>query len=181
MFASGLWLARPIASYIFVEMFDYTCPHCRKMHGTIEAAKKSLNGDVAIVSLPVPMNRACNATVQKDAAIHAESCQLSHLAVSMWRVDKEKFDQFHNWMFQQASCPVYSVAYQKAVDLVGKTKLDSELKKGMAQKYVQRHVQLYQRVGAGQIPKVLFPTTAIIGEFNSAPELAKMIKQRAGK
>lgn len=171
----------PKASYIFAEMFDYTCPHCRKMHKTIKAAKSKLDDDVAIVSLPVPMNRACNPTVQNNNAVHSESCQLSNLAVGVWRVDTAKFDTFHEWMFETPTCPTYSAAYQKAAELVGKEKLDQELAKGIAKQYVQKHVLLYQRVGGGQIPKTLFPTSTIVGEYNSPDGLAQMIKEKAGK
>ena len=44
------------AKYIYVEMFDYSCQHCRNTHVAIKEASEKLNGDVAVVARPVPLN-----------------------------------------------------------------------------------------------------------------------------
>lgn len=167
----------PTAKHVFVEMFDYTCPHCRTTSQTIFKAKEALGDDLAVVVLAVPMKIACNPHVQRDHPVHAEACQLSTLGVAVWRCDAKKFSEFHKWMFEGKDAPNYASALGKATALVGKERLEKELNKKTAAAYVQRHCQMYKTLNAGPIPKLLFPKRAIQGEFTSVESLTSMIQQ----
>ena len=91
----------PTAKHVFVEMFDYACPHCRKTHEAVKGAFATLGEDVAMVLLlPVPMNAGCNDAVRSTGAKFRDSCKLSKLAVAVWRVAPDKFGEFHDWMFE---------------------------------------------------------------------------------
>ena len=170
----------PTAKHVFVEMFDYTCPHCRTTSQAIFKAKEVMGDDLAVVVLPVPMKIACNPNVQRDHPVHAEACELATLAVAVWRCDAKKFSEFHKWMFEGKDSPNYAAALGKATALIGKEKLEKELKKNTASAYVQRHCQMYRVLNAGPIPKLLFPTRAIQGEYTSVESLTSMIKQETG-
>ncbi len=56
------------APYIFVELFDYTCPHCRATQRAIKGAREALKDDLAVIVLPVPLSRQCNDTVTNEHA-----------------------------------------------------------------------------------------------------------------
>lgn len=172
-------LGSPEAKHIFVEMFDYACPHCRATHRAIKGACESMGDDLAVMVLPVPLNSACNSAITVTGASFVESCEVSKLAVATWRLDPEKFEEFHHWMFEGATAPSYARAKAKADELVGREKLDAELRKEAPGKYVTKHVQLYQHAGRGVVPKLLFPTTTIEGEFTSTSSLVQLIKERA--
>ena len=171
----------PEAKHIFVEMFDYTCPHCRSTYGAIRGAKATLGKDLSVVVLPVPLSSQCNPLITKNNPKHIESCQLSKLAVCVWRANPEQFEVFHDWMFENTDCPNYATALTKAIELVGQEALEVELNKTIAAKYIERNVQLYQRAGGGEVPKLLFPTTTVVGEFTSADGLTKLIQEQTGK
>lgn len=171
----------PEAKHIFVEMFDYTCPHCRTTSKAIFAAKENMGDELAVVVLPVPMNTACNPSVTRDHAVHLEACQLSELAVAMWRCDAAKFSEWHRWMFEGKDSPNYVTALAKATELVGKDRLEKELKKKTAKAYVKSHCKMYQTLNGGPIPKILFPRRAIQGEFTAVDTLTTMIKEQAAK
>jgi len=51
---------------VFVELFDYTCPHCQRTHEAIQGAKTKLGDRLAIISLPLPLDGKCNPTVPSD-------------------------------------------------------------------------------------------------------------------
>ena len=170
---------KPTAKYVFVEMFDYTCPHCRTTSKAVFAAKENMGDDLAVIVLPVPMNTACNPSVQIDHPSHVEACQLSELAVAVWRTDPDKFSEFHKWMFEGQIAPIYTTALGKASELVGKEKIEKELKKGTSRAYVKGHCQMYKALNAGLVPKLLFPTRAIQGEFTAVEALTSMIKEQA--
>ena len=167
----------PDAKHIFIEMFDYTCEHCRATNGAIEVAKEKLGDDLAVLALPVPMNKVCNPLIKTDMPAHAESCELSRLAIAVWRLDSKKFGDFHHWMFQGETAPAYSQAFTKAAELVGSDALNAELAKTVCSQYVDRNVELYKRAGGGAIPKMVFKQTTIVGEFTSGDSLTNLIKE----
>jgi len=165
-------IGSPDAKHIFIEMFDYTCEHCRATNMAIEAAKKNLGKDLAVLALPVPMNTACNPLIKTNSPAHVESCELSRLAIAVWRLDSEKFADFHQWMFQGETAPNYGQAFAKAAEWVG-----SDASKTVCSQYVDRNIELYKRAGGGPIPKMVFKQTTIVGEFTSGDSLTNLIKE----
>lgn len=166
------------AKYIFVEMFDYSCPHCRNTHDAIKAAGARLDGDLAVVVLPIPLSAACNPTIQVTDPKFVESCEIAKLAVAVWRVDPVRFTEFHNWMFEEAKAPNFAAAKAQAQTLVDVTKLNAELASAVPAQYIAKTVELYKRAGSGNVPKLIFPTTSIVGEFTSGDSLVEIIKQQ---
>ena len=174
-------IGNPKAKYVFVEMFDYTCPQCRNTHKAIDGAFKQYGNDLAIVVLPVPLDAKCNSSVRTTNAKHAEACEVSRIAVAVWRCQPSKFKQFHDWMFE---APIARTAFQArdfGAKLIGKEKLDKELAKPYASQYIGKHVQLYQRIGAGTVPKLIFPERTLVGEISSPTTLVNMIEQNLGR
>lgn len=167
----------PDAKHAFIELFDYTCEHCRATNKAIETAKQKLGKDLAVLVLPVPMNQTCNPLIKTSMPAHAESCELSRLAIAVWRVDSEKFKEFHQWMFQGETAPTYSQAFAKASEWVGTEELNKELANSVCSQYVGRNVELYKRTGGGAIPKMVFKQTTIVGEFTSGDSLTDLIKE----
>jgi protein-disulfide isomerase len=166
-------IGKPDAKYVFVEMFDYTCPYCRATHVAVRGAIDRFGDDLAIIALPVPLDSSCNHTVGYTAAEHAEACQIAKLAVAVWRVSRKQFAPFHSWLFEYPRS--YADARQHAAELVGENALAAELNLPHAANYTAKHVELYERVGAGSLPKVLFPTTTVSGSVESAATLIDMI------
>lgn len=166
------------AKYIFVEMFDYSCPHCRNTHAAIKGATEKLNGDLAVVVLPIPLSSTCNKLIQVTDPKFVESCEISKLAIAVWRVDPAKFTQFHNWMFATAVSPTYAVAKAHAETIVDIEKLNAEINSQVPIQYIAKTVELYKRAGSGNVPKLIFPSTTVVGEFTSGDSLVEIIKQQ---
>ena len=172
-------LGKPDAKYIFVEMFDYTCPHCRNTHRAVSGAFKTLRDDMAILALPVPLSSACNSSVRVTNAKHYEACELAKIAVAVWRCNPSKFHKFHDWMFESPVARTAFEARRHGEKLVGKAKLDKELSMPYASQYIAKHVEFYQRAGSGSVPKLLFPRSTLNGEITSPTTLVSLIRQRA--
>ena len=167
------------AEKIFIEMFDYTCPHCRENFKTIQAAKEQMGEDkIATMVLCVPMNSNCNGTVRVNHAKHAEACELAKLAVAVWRVDPEQFQVFHEWMFEGDQAPTAAAARAKAIELVDEDALTAELEGEVVQQYISKQVQLYQNIGGGTVPKMLFSGTTVVGKVTSTDILIQIIDQQ---
>ncbi len=171
-------IGKPDAKYVFVEMFDYACPHCRNTHRAVDEACRILGDDVAIIVLPLPLNRACNDAATTRDLKFSESCEIAKLAIACWRVNPESFETFHSWMFE-GSTPNYRDAKSRVDQLVGKEAIDKELAKKTAGDYIAKHVLLYKTLGRGNVPKLLFPGTSIVGEYTSGSSLADKIRREA--
>ena len=166
-------LGKPDAKHVFVEMFDYTCPHCRNTHFAIAGAMKQYGDDLAILVLPVPLESGCNPTVTGSG--HAGACELARIAIAVWRIEPSKFIEFHDWMF--AGNRTAAAARLHAETLVSKEKLKKELGSGVPSQYITRHVKLYEKVGSGQVPKLIFPAATLNGEVNSSTSLCSTIER----
>ena len=127
----------------------------------------------------MPLNTRCNDAISSTGSHFHESCELAKLAVACWLVDPEQFEVFHHWMFEGTTCPSYSAAKDKAIELMGREAIEAELAKTTASRFVQTHVQLYKRVGRGNVPKLMFPSTNIVGEYTSTSSLVDRIVREA--
>lgn len=167
----------PDAKHIFVEMFDYTCPHCRSTHQTsLKEMKRRYGDDVAYIALCVPLDASCNKFVQSTSAQHAEACELGKLAVAVWLADRKKFPEFHDWLFEGQQSRTAAQARQQAVELVGEERLQKMRATSTCSKYIERNVELYELVGAGSVPKLLFEDTVLVGTVNSADAIIQALK-----
>jgi len=99
---------------------------------------------------------------------------MAKIAVAVWRLDPAKFQTFHDWMFQGQRTVLTARAF--AETLVDKERLKAELSSDVPGQYISRHISLYQRVGSGQVPKLIFPKTTMQGEVNSTATLCNTIR-----
>ena len=167
------------AEMIFIELFDYTCPHCRENFKTVQATKEQMGDEkLATLALCVPMNTNCNNTVRVNHAKHAEACELAKLATAVWRVDPEQYQEFHKWLLTGDTAPTAAAALAKANEMVDQEKLAAELEGDVVQQYIAKQVQLYQSVGAGTVPKMLFSGTTVSGKVSSPDTLIQIINQQ---
>ena len=174
-------IGSPNAKHIFVELFDYTCPHCRATQRAIRGAREHFRDDLAVIVLAVPLSRACNDTVTTEHPSHRESCELAKYSVAVWRISPEKFQEYHEWLLSVEPVPSAAAAKAKAAQLVGGAALEQELAQPHAARYISKHVEVYRKMGAGPIPKLVFATTALTGEMTDAGVLIRTIHSQAGR
>lgn len=119
-------LGSPDAEKILVEMLDYTCPHCRNLHPHVEASLERYGNQVAFVIVHVPLSKKCNPYVKRDHWSHKNACDYARLSLSVWKLDRSKFAEFHGWLMEGSKPPSNIAARQFAMDLVGDEVLVSE-------------------------------------------------------
>jgi protein-disulfide isomerase len=166
-------LGNPDAEVIFVEMFDYTCPHCRSTHSAVKGALQKYGNSVAILALPVPLEASCNSAASGGG--HAGACDLAKIAITVWRVDPAKFHEFHDYLFENQVTP--GTARAKAEKLVGAAAFGKEFGSKIPSEYVKRHVELYKKVGSGSVPKLIFEKTMLNGSVGSRESLCAAIER----
>lgn len=117
-------IGSPDAPHIVVELISYDCPHCRKMHHVMEKARRRYGDEVAVVVLPVPLERSCNKYVKRISAEHRNSCTLAKYAMAVAAVDPSAFKQFHDWlMADEKKIPSVEQVISKANRLVDSDRL----------------------------------------------------------
>ncbi len=163
------------AELVLVELFDYTCPHCKQTYSSIEGARQKYGNRLAVITLPVPLDRKCNPNVGSTHAIHLESCEIAKLAIAIWIVDRSKFETFHHYLFTTNS--TYAQAMKKARTLVDETTLNKTLRGPAPNEYIAKHVTLYQKAGAGTIPKLMFPQATIVGAIGSTETMIHLLEK----
>lgn len=171
-------LGSPNAPKIFVEMFDYTCKHCRNTQQAVLGARQQLAAQVGVILLPVPLNRNCNPHATGNP--NPDACELAELALSAWKadtsLDKVQFEQFHDWLMQGPNAPALAAAKAKADGMFGAAALQAE--KATAQKFIRSNVDIYKKMNAGPVPKLIFPTTVLTGELQNAGVLVQTINRQ---
>jgi uncharacterized membrane protein len=95
-------LGSPGAKHILAEYFDYQCPACRTMAGFLDALVARHPADVAVLLLPVPLERTCNAHVTSGNE-HPGSCETARIALAVWRVKRDAFTNFHHALIADPS------------------------------------------------------------------------------
>ncbi|NQV26773.1 MAG: thioredoxin domain-containing protein [Rhodopirellula sp.] len=170
-------IGKPDAKYVFVEMFDYTCPHCRDLHHELDTVLKNFGDDLAVITLQVPLNATCNVQVGSTESQHRDACEIANLAVTVWRLEPRKYHEYHDWLFKPAQARTSADARKRAIEIVGEERMEKMLATGVPQKFIASHVKLYAKAGAGSIPKILFPNITLVGNVGS-DRLAATIEQQ---
>jgi uncharacterized membrane protein len=165
------------APHVFVSLFDYTCHHCRLMHPRLTEVQRNLSNQVAIVSLPMPLDPECNPTVTRPIPSHTNACQYARIGLAVWRANREAFDAYNHWFFEpETPLPLESVrAY--AEQLVGSNALQNALLDPWIDQQIKTDVAIYEvayRSGRGRMPQLIVGTNVFMGTLNM-DELGRMV------
>jgi protein-disulfide isomerase len=142
-------LGSPDAKFIVIEMMDYTCPHCRKMHSHIREALERYGDQLAVVIMPVPLELECNKQVGKTDPMHRGACKMSKVALSVSKVDPVKFIDFHNFLLaNEEKAPTAAQAVVRAFRLVDRKALSKLTGSDEIARRVQKYISLYMTLSA---------------------------------
>ncbi len=91
------------APHIVVKYFDYTCPACRRMHDDLAQVQAHYPGQLAVLVIPCPLEKACNPSAPEAEGglkeLHQDACELARVALAVWRRNPGKFAEFHEELF----------------------------------------------------------------------------------
>lgn len=188
IFGGQLWLdtqnwpvlGDPAAQYVVVDLSDYTCQHCRRLHGYLRQARARYHGRLAVIFLPVPMNTDCNQFVEFTHEDHQLSCDYARLALAVWRAQPGVFERFHDWLYEPERPPPLAEARKFAAELVGRAALEAELNDPALAEMIRQNTLVYHRAGRGTVPKLLFGRYVVSGPTQGAEELLELLENRLG-
>ena len=118
-------LGNPAAPRLVLHFFDYTCKHCRAMHPILMDVLDHASNQVAVVSLPVPLEMECNPLLKRPIPEHIGACGLAKLGLAVWKAAPSRLREFDDWVFSQPTVPAFAAAESKAIQLAGEADLRS--------------------------------------------------------
>jgi uncharacterized membrane protein/protein-disulfide isomerase len=172
-------VGHPYAPVRFVEMMDYTCPHCRKLHPYIKKAIARYGDQLGFVIYHVPLSRKCNQLVVMDQAIHSNACDYSRLAYSVWKLAPEKFAEYHDWLLDGKKVPPVYEAKKRAMELAGEAVLTDKVVEAEAKSRVATFAAQMEPLRVG-LPILIFEGGLVRGMPDSEEEWFQIFEQRLG-
>jgi uncharacterized membrane protein/protein-disulfide isomerase len=182
------YVGSPEAPHVVVELFDYTCKHCRKMHNLLERAMRRYRGDVVLVVMPVPMEASCNKQIRSARLQNRGSCKLARLALATAAARPSRFERFHYWLLDDDdTIPTYGRALVQAYDEFGRTDLRKELEDAALDDRIQRNINLYVNLAsrwqgekAFGLPVLILGDQISSGSVEFEDELFELIEDSLG-
>lgn len=168
--------------HIAVSLFDYTCHHCRSMHPLLVEAQRMFGNQLAIVSLPMPLDPLCNPTMQRANPSHTNACAYAKLSLAVWRADRSKHAEFDHWLMEGAKPPPLADAEARAAQLVGDPAIRQAMLDPWANTQLQTDIAIYEvayRAGRGQMPQLIAGPNVALGSYTQ-PELIKLLVDSLG-
>lgn len=150
----------PDAGTLLVECFDYQCPACVTMAGHLEALVAKHPGDVAVLLVPVPLERSCHPGVTPEDE-HPGSCEVAHIALAVHRAAPDKFAGFHRSLIEN---PSVVRARSLAEDAIGAERLDAVLAEPAVPERIRANLAVYQGLSRSnrKLPKLLIRDTRVL-------------------
>jgi len=170
---------QPLPRGVVVEVFDYTCAHCRRLHGDMKQAQKRYGERLSVVLYPMAMCQSCNRFVQTTAPGHEQACDYARLALAVKSLDALAFAQFNDWLMDPAEAPPLTAAHAYAAGLVGADVLDRAVASVPVEAELQNNVGLYGAMGQGKLPKLIAGQRIIVGAPRGA-QLFQLLEEHAG-
>ena len=162
-----------------VKLFDYTCHHCRDLHHLLKPVKQKYSTELAVISLPVPLDTNCNSLIRRTAAAHVNACEYAKTALAVFLAKPEKFEGFSDWLFEPERPPALDEARRYAENLVGKEAFAAAINDPRVAEQLRTDVNIYsassQKAKRGAMPQLLFARGGSIGSVPNAQVLDKIL------
>lgn len=171
------------AEYVIDLLFDYQCSHCQRLHHLLKEVVEKSHGKVAFALCPSPLSAICNPYIPHDIEdVFDGSCELAKMAFTVWRADQDAFYVFDEWLFESDKVKGWyprsvSDATQKAIELIGKERLESGLKEEWIQDQFAKFYEIFGRTtnGKGTIPRMVYKNAWNSPSAETADELLQVL------
>ncbi len=167
------------APNIIVSVFDYTCSHCRTLHALLRAAEEKHSGRLAVITLAMPLDAACNPLISVTASGNKDACQYARLSLAVWHANPGAFRAFDDWLLESSMPPPIELAYAKATAAVGKELLDRAMSGAWVTRQLQTNIEIYEAnshvVRDGRLPQLVFGGGIAHGAINNLEQLLGLI------
>lgn len=145
----------PEAEHAVVELTDYCCPECRKVHERLHDFREKYGIALAVVILPVPMNPECNPAVTQTHPAFKDSCTLARYAMAVAAADRKTFETYHEFLMQGGRPPSVEEARRRAEEMVGKEAFAEALQQPSVKQWMEDAMNVYRFIEGRSLPKLI--------------------------
>lgn len=172
-------LGDPQAEHVALLLYDYTCPHCRVLHGYLRQAVRRYDGQFAVALSPAPLDADCNPHLTETEPAHELACELAGAFLAVWLVDAAAAPQMDAYLASEDAAGDRMHYRAFAETLVSAEALDRALADPRVPAFLKAGCDVNLAVGrsAGvgdRLPKLVLGTTGqdvIVGRPGAAEEL----------
>ena len=142
-------------------LFDYTCHHCRQLHGFIRTAIDQFDGQLSCLMIPMPLDANCNAQFKRTHRDHVDACKYAKICLAVQQIAPAKYDAFDRWLFtnHKTTKPLAKVR-EHAASLGGAAALNKAVASATVQQQLQQNIRAYE-LNSKNGKKSLMPQTII--------------------
>ena len=158
------------APHLILSLYDYTCHNCQEMHKPLVDIQRIFSNEVAIVSLPMPLDPACNKAVRRAQGPHTNACQYARLGLTVWRANPARMREFDDWVFASNPPPPVERVRQFASDLVGSLPFEQAALDPWIEQQLQLDVGIYEiaknQYHQAAMPQIIIGKKVVVGTMD---------------
>ena len=165
-------------------MFDYACPHCRRVHRFCRTLVER-SGNLLALALPTPLCAACNRYIPETEERFRASCDLARLSLAVFYAAPTRWPDFDQWLFEPEQPRSADQARAQAASILGDT-LAAARQDERVERMLQRNVAAFGAIPAAGPAQRRLPVTwspgrpPIVGPVESAGEFVNWLNRPAG-
>jgi uncharacterized membrane protein len=169
------------APNVMLALHDYSCHYCRSMHGPLKAIQQAFSNQLAIISLPMPLDSACNPMVRRTPRAHTNSCEYAKLGLTVWRANRAALASFEDYLFGPEKPPPLAQARERAKSLVGADAFERAAHDPWVAGQLQKDVTIYklntEQNKNGAMPQFFVGTNVLFGSMPATTLFQKVVQQ----
>lgn len=170
-------IGSPEAPHIVIEMVSYDCPHCRKMNSMIHQALDHYGDQVALLIMPIPLDKDCNKLITDPAMTHPGACGTARMVIALAKLEPKSFATFHDFLMSgdKEKPPRMEKIIPKAYSLVTADKLRDLQRGPEVAKQLESYVDLFGQLQAKSKDQKAFGLPVqILGDNTVSGEVEKI-------
>ena len=182
-------IGSPDAPHVVIEMVSYNCPHCRKMHALVEDAVHRYGDQVAVLVMPVPLDKDCNKLITDAAISHRGACGTARMVISVAKLNPSAFPKLHDFLMSgdKDKPPAMERLIPKAQGLVDRDRLRELMKSAEVNKQLAGYVDLFGQLQSQShgskafgLPVQILGDKVMSGEVEKAEDIYKAWEENLG-
>ncbi|HEX3600816.1 MAG TPA: vitamin K epoxide reductase family protein [Lacipirellulaceae bacterium] len=181
-------IGSPEAPHIAIEMVSYDCTHCRKMHETIQHALDRYGDQVALLVMPVPLDKECNKLITDPTIVHQGACGTARLVIALAKLAPTEFANFHDFLMSGGDKPPgMEKIIPKAYTITSPDRLRELSRSPQVAKQLETYVDLFgmlQAKSSGSktfgLPVQILGDTVISGSVEKEEDVFKAWEEHLG-
>lgn len=163
-------------------IFDYTCHHCRNLHGFIRELLVKYDGQFSSLMIPMPLDAKCNRLMKRTPKDHQNACEYAKLCLAVHHVAPEKYDGFDSWLFSNhRSVKTVATVMKHVQQLVGAEKLQEALQSSTLKEQLESNITAYETTSKtgrkSSMPQTIIGSQVVFGPPPNVEALDKILRQ----